>query len=240
MSVQVFISHTGIEKDLAIFLKDRIERDFLGLVNVFVSSDQESIEAGDSWLDALHRALKSANLEVILCSPTSITKPWVNFEAGAAWLQGIPVVPICHSGLRTGALPMPLSSLQGGESSDPNTYVRLYNRIAKLVPCGTPGIDMAALAASAQSFDTASHTCRSWSVCRCSPCAAGRVLVARTARSGGSRRQEGDSVTGRLTGAGSLQDANRSGCKSDRRGGEDPGDQSACYLSKSRRHHSNL
>jgi HEAT repeat protein len=154
MSAQVFISHTSIEKDLAIFLKERIEKDFLGLVNVFVSSDQESIEAGESWLEALRRALKSASLEIILCSPASITKPWVNFEAGAAWLQGIPVVPLCHSGLQTTALPMPLSSLQGGESSDPNTYVRLYNRIAKLVPCSTPGVDMTALADAAKALDT--------------------------------------------------------------------------------------
>jgi TIR domain/PBS lyase HEAT-like repeat len=154
MPAQVFISHTTLEKDLAIFLKDRIERDFLGLVSVFVSSDQASIEAGEPWLEALRRALKSANMEIILCSPNSITKPWVNFEAGAAWLQNIPVVPLCHSGLRPEALPMPLASLQGGESGDPLTYQRLYGGIAKLVPCSTPAIDMSALANAAKAFDT--------------------------------------------------------------------------------------
>lgn len=157
MPAQVFVSHTTLEKDLAIFLKDRIEKDFLGLVDVFVSSDQESIEAGESWLEALRRALKSANLEIILCSPVSITKPWVNFEAGAAWLQGIPVVPLCHSGLEPSALPMPLSSLQGGKTSDSDTFLRLYSRIAKLVPCTAPGIDMKALALAAQAFDTSTQ-----------------------------------------------------------------------------------
>jgi hypothetical protein len=143
---QIFVSHISAERELAALLKEKIERHFLGFVDVFVSSDQESIQAGESWLEALRRALKAAHLQVILCSPQSISRPWVNFEAGAAWLQGIPVVPLCHSGLTMEQLPMPLSTLQGGEISDPDTYVRLYKGIAKLVPCECPDIDMKALA----------------------------------------------------------------------------------------------
>ena len=149
MAVEVFISHVRTEQDLAMLLKEKIEKHFLGWVNVFVSSDQESIEAGDSWLDALRRALKTANLQVVLCSPASIGRPWVNFEAGAAWLLGIPVVPLCHSGLEPDNLPMPLATLQGGKVSDASALARVYARIAKLVPCDVPEIDMNALAAAA-------------------------------------------------------------------------------------------
>ena len=152
MTVEIFISHITAERELALLLKERIEKHFLGLVGAFVSSDQKSIEAGESWLDALSRALKTASLQVVLCSPASIGRPWVNFEAGAAWLKGIPVVPLCHSGLEPDALPMPLSALQGGRVSDGDTFQRLYNRIAKLVPCECPDIDMKALAAAASAM----------------------------------------------------------------------------------------
>jgi HEAT repeat protein len=151
---QIFISHITAERELAALLKEKIERHFLGLVDVFVSSDQESIKAGASWLDALQRALRTASLEIVLCSPASINRPWINFEAGAAWLQGIPVVPLCHSGLEPHNLPMPLSALQGGKLSDSSAFLRLYNRIAELVPCECPEVDMQKLAELAAALQT--------------------------------------------------------------------------------------
>jgi hypothetical protein len=158
MAKQVFISHITAERELAMLLKEKIEKHFLGLVNVFVSSDQVSIEAGASWLETLRAALKTADLQVVLCSPASIGRPWVNFEAGAAWLQGVPVVPLCHSGLDPDHLPMPLATLQGGKVSDPDTFVRVYTKIAKLVPCEVPEIDVNALAAAASKFEDAAES----------------------------------------------------------------------------------
>lgn len=141
MPTQIFISHITVERELAALLKLRIEKHFLEQVSVFVSSDQESIQAGESWLDALQRNLTTASMAIVLCSPVSINRPWLNFEAGAAWLRKIPVVPLCHSGLEPEKLPMPLSALQGGTVSDPDTLTRLYKGIAQLVPCGCPDPD---------------------------------------------------------------------------------------------------
>ncbi len=144
---------------MALFLKERIERHFLRLVTVFVSSDQTSIEAGEAWLDALKRGLKSADLQIVLCSKASVSRPWVNFEAGAAWLHGIPVVPLCHSGLEPVSLPMPLAALQGGKVSDPEALKRLYIGIAKLIPCDDPDIDMKSFAEAAAALqNTAAET----------------------------------------------------------------------------------
>jgi hypothetical protein len=42
----VFISHVTSEKELAIAFKNLIEKSFLKIIDVFVSSDGESIEAG--------------------------------------------------------------------------------------------------------------------------------------------------------------------------------------------------
>jgi hypothetical protein len=146
MSVQVFISHISEEHELAIRLKQRLEKDFLNQVAVFVSSDQESIQAGASWLDAVRSSLETSVLQIVLCSRASVIRPWINFEAGAAWLRGIPVVPLCHSGLGPDDLTMPLSALQGGAVSDPQALARLYQRIAELVPCGRPDLNWRSVA----------------------------------------------------------------------------------------------
>ena len=123
---------------------------------MFVSSDQESIQAGESWLDALQRNLTTASMAIVLCSPVSISRPWLNFEAGAAWLRKIPVVPLCHSGLELEKLPMPLSALQGGKVSDPDTLIRLYKRIAQLIPSGCPEPDWKSYADELSGLVTAS------------------------------------------------------------------------------------
>ena len=97
---RVFISHISSETELAQSLKKYLEKHFLGLLEIFVSSDRETIQAGSKWLEEVNEALKSADLQIILCSEESVGRPWVNFEAGAVWLRGIPVIPLCHSGLR--------------------------------------------------------------------------------------------------------------------------------------------
>jgi hypothetical protein len=44
--IPVFLSHITEDKALAGYLQTRIRRDFLKAIDVFVSSDGESIEAG--------------------------------------------------------------------------------------------------------------------------------------------------------------------------------------------------
>lgn len=127
----VFISHTSNESALAEALKGAISSDFLGFTDVFVSSDLESILVGDPWLDSVADALAKAHLLLVMCSEHSVTRPWINFEAGAAWGKKIPIVPLCHSGLSLKQLPMPLASLQGISLVDPRGLKRLYLRIAR-------------------------------------------------------------------------------------------------------------
>ncbi|MDQ3907665.1 MAG: toll/interleukin-1 receptor domain-containing protein, partial [Acidobacteriota bacterium] len=107
----IFISHISEEKELARILTKHLKEDFAGRLQVFVSSDMESIMSGDDWLDSVKRALDRASLELILCSRVSISRPWVNFEAGAAWLKKIPIVPVCHTSFPACELPIPFSVL---------------------------------------------------------------------------------------------------------------------------------
>jgi TIR domain-containing protein len=128
--MKVFISHIAEENDLAVLLKEQIADDFLGKVECFVSSDTASILAGDNWLKSVEDALKTASVEVILCSPASVKRAWINFEAGAGWMRDIPIVPICHSGLTPRSLPMPLTVLQAISASEPTGLQKLYETIA--------------------------------------------------------------------------------------------------------------
>ncbi|MFP5318276.1 MAG: toll/interleukin-1 receptor domain-containing protein [Acidimicrobiia bacterium] len=152
-SKQVFISHISSETELAKRLKERLDRDFLGMLDIFVSSDRETIQAGARWLDEVDRALKEADLEIVLCSMESVGRPWVNFEAGAAWLRGIPVVPVCHSGLQPHELPVPLSMLQGLECGRPAGLEKLYDTVASVLGVRTPAVDFAAAAAEMRAFE---------------------------------------------------------------------------------------
>jgi hypothetical protein len=53
MAKRAFISHVTEEAETAAKLKAALNRDFLRLLDVFVSSDGESISAGDDWLQSI-------------------------------------------------------------------------------------------------------------------------------------------------------------------------------------------
>jgi hypothetical protein len=136
--MRAFISHISEEAKVAAKLKESLDQDFLGNLNVFVSSDGESIAAGEDWLKSIDEALRSSALLIILCSPGSIRRPWINFESGAAWMLKVPIIPLCHAGLTPNDLPMPLSLRQGLAINDAEHLRRLYSRVADILSCRVP------------------------------------------------------------------------------------------------------
>ena len=138
---KLFISHISNESELAQWLKQRLDKDFPGLLDIFVSSDRKTIAAGRKWLDEVDKALRGADMQIVLCSKESVGRPWVNFEAGAVWLRGIPVIPVCHSGMRPVDLPVPLSMLQAVECGQPEGLQQLYEAVASRLRLQVPAID---------------------------------------------------------------------------------------------------
>lgn len=134
----VFISHIAEEKEIAIKIKELIESSLLGAVNVFVSSEQQSISMGSNWLRNVSDALNSCVYTIVLCSPFSIERPWINFETGASWVRGIEIAPLCHSGLTPAHLPPPLNLLQGDLLSSDTVMEKLLGSIAKKIGLSTP------------------------------------------------------------------------------------------------------
>lgn len=137
----VFISHIAQEKDIALALQKFLRRLYLGSFNVFVSSDSNSIELGDSWQNVVFDSIQTCDLMIVLCSPVSITRPWIPFEAGAGWSRKIPVIPVCHSGLTPGELPLPFSTLQGCVLSDEKSVQQILAKISKLFDLEIPELD---------------------------------------------------------------------------------------------------
>ena len=131
-STNLFVSHVSVEAPIAALLEKIIEDDFIGIVDLFASSNVTSIQGGEKWLDAIKAAIADSAAVLVLCSETSIHRPWVQFEIGAAWQTGKRIIPVCHSGMTPADLPMPLSSLQGLELGTGTGLSKLYAAIAEV------------------------------------------------------------------------------------------------------------
>jgi hypothetical protein len=111
--LKLYISHVSEEALFALLLKDFIESTFLGQVEAVLSCSSADSAEDRKWLQGIDGALDSAKLLLLLCSPRSIQHGWIHFEAGCAWMKNLPVLVVCHSGLKSGELPPPLSVFEG-------------------------------------------------------------------------------------------------------------------------------
>jgi len=149
----IFISHISEEAELATALKESIQDSFLGMIEIFVSSDKQSIPLGSNWLQQISTALERASIILICCGPQSISRPWINFEAGAGWVRKVSVVPICHSGLEPSKLSLPFSLLQGIEIRDAKEISELFGLIASSIGCTKPKVMHDDLVAKIKHFE---------------------------------------------------------------------------------------
>ena len=148
----IFVSHITAEAPIALVLKNWITSTFSGQCEVFVSSDQGDLLAGTRWLEQLEQAMESAKVFLVLCSPASVLRPWINFETGCAWIKHVPTIPLCHSGQTKGTLPSPLSALQALEIEASDFTQVFLSSLAKHLNIPTiPGISYAEMAVELQS-----------------------------------------------------------------------------------------
>jgi hypothetical protein len=123
------------------------------MIDVFVSSDDRSISLGQKWLDNITHALKSCTVGIILCSPKSGSRQWINFEAGAAWIREIPVIPLCHSGMKPSLLPIPLNLLQAASASEVSSLNLIFTVLAKAIGSLVPKVDFSDFLKEVQEFE---------------------------------------------------------------------------------------
>lgn len=109
--MKIFISHAVANKNIAHSLADVLEvagED----VTTFLASRPGDIRADENWLTGIERALEEADTYIIILTPESCLRPWVNFEAGAAWFFKRRLVFVRIQALSTDDIPLPISSRQ--------------------------------------------------------------------------------------------------------------------------------
>lgn len=152
----LFISHIHEDADVAGALKALIEDAFIGSIDVFVSSDPTVILPGDDWRQKIRDNLRLVTDFIILLTPRSLERPWVNFEAGAACGRGTRFIPVCARGLSIAHVVAPLGdpqmiTLDTGEHVErliaaiaaPYKYTPKVDKIkvAAVVECASPKYD---------------------------------------------------------------------------------------------------
>jgi hypothetical protein len=154
--LQVFLSHSHDEASLAVALQEQIHTDFLGLVQVFVSSNRRDLLPGADWLDCLKNKIDGADVFAVLCSNRSVLQPWVNIELGAAWFrrERPMTIPLCHSDLTEGALESPLDRKQAITVSTPDGVKALYERLAIELGSKVPAVSFESIASKLKNFET--------------------------------------------------------------------------------------
>jgi hypothetical protein len=129
--LNIFISHISEEASIVDVFKDWIESTFLGQCEVFASRDKEDLPLGNNWINEIDRTLDSSVAFLVLCSPASLKRPWINFETGWGWIKGVPIIPICHSGQKKDALPPRISTFESLEIDSAGFVSVLFSRLAK-------------------------------------------------------------------------------------------------------------
>lgn len=128
---KIFISHISEESEIAKKFKEEILKYTNNGVEVFVSSDDESIYLGDDWEEEVKTNIRTCDMMLVLVSKNSLNRPWISFETGAAWVRGIKPIPICHGGMNTRELPKPFSIMQA-VNTDGTDLTKVFKRISLL------------------------------------------------------------------------------------------------------------
>jgi hypothetical protein len=75
---------------------------------------------------------------IVLCTPGSLSRLWVGFEAGVGWHRGIPVIPVCVDEVSFKNLPEPLSMHQAIHLEDRAGWVNLLKEVSRICGLGEP------------------------------------------------------------------------------------------------------
>ena len=85
----LFFSHSSKDKDLIISIKDTLTKYTGGVLDIFMSSDGQSIPFGTNWIHKIEEGLNSAKIMFVFVTENSISSGWIYFEAGFAYSKEI-------------------------------------------------------------------------------------------------------------------------------------------------------
>lgn len=126
----VFFSHSGKDRNIILPIKNKIDDITSYTLDIFMSSDGQSIPCGSNWIAQVERGLQEAKIMFVFVTPRSLESGWIYFEAGYAYSKGIKVVPV-GIGVSIGSLRPPLNLLQGFDittGASLNNIITIINR----------------------------------------------------------------------------------------------------------------
>lgn len=126
----LFFSHSSKDKDVILSIKNKLDSATGGVMDIFMSSDGQSIPFGTNWIHKIEEGLQAAKIMFVFVTENSISSGWIYFEAGYAYSKGIHVIPV-GIGVDIGSLKAPLNLLQGFNifSEDSlNNFITIINR----------------------------------------------------------------------------------------------------------------
>ncbi|HCG5829030.1 TPA: toll/interleukin-1 receptor domain-containing protein [Vibrio parahaemolyticus] len=127
----IFFSHSSVDKDYISYLHKKVTLTTARTVEVFQSSDGESIPFGNNWVHKIEENLHKAKIMFVFVSPSSLSSSWIYFESGFAYSRGVKVIPIGIKGVDVGSLKPPLNLLQGfniNSENGMNNIITVLNR----------------------------------------------------------------------------------------------------------------
>src|ERR1035441_9637819 len=95
----IFFSHSSLDKRQLGRLKEVFCAKTGGAIDVFLSSDGQSIPLGTNWVYRVQEGLESAALMLVFITPNSVGSSWIYFEAGFSYAKQIRVIPIGFLGI---------------------------------------------------------------------------------------------------------------------------------------------
>ena len=108
----VFLSHSSKDRRELRALKVFLDRRAAGMVEFFLSSDDESIKPGSVWPTEVKKALDQMKLMFVFLSEDAIKSSWTYFEAGYGLCKlGVASV-YCLAGTKHDSAPPPFNVLQ--------------------------------------------------------------------------------------------------------------------------------
>ena len=125
----VFFSHSSKDKILLNKLKESILEKTNNSIEIFLSSDGQSIPVGKNWVYTIEKALQETSLMFVFLSPNSIQSSWIYFESGYSYSKNIEVIPIGILGIDLNQVKPPLNLLQGFNISSFNGLNNLIKTI---------------------------------------------------------------------------------------------------------------
>lgn len=125
----IFFSHSSRDSKAIIYLKNLIQEKTGSMLNIFLSSDGQSIPFGTNWIHRIESGLENSIIMFVFVTPSSIKSNWIYFESGFAYSKKVRVIPI-GVGIEISDLKPPLNLLQGFNLSSEegiNNIIKIVN-----------------------------------------------------------------------------------------------------------------